>query len=183
MSLQQPVPLSKALHLPVLRRSGCHGAPKHRSKLSKMLRAFAFWLQINLASTGIRTWTWKFSTCLYGSKLMFLLEVRQDHLPADILKAWRWIHLFPLIYCQLQKLARRFVYEVWFISWREATAFFSGNGLVPIHCVTNPWYIRHHAKYSGLQPTAVDTLKVAASPAISCPKKSSIHPLFTSNGS
>lgn len=78
---------------------------------------------------------------------------------------------------------KRFVYEVWFISWREETAFFSGNGLVPIHCVTNPWYIRHHAKYSGLWPIAVDTLKVAASPAISCLKKSSIRPLLTSNGS
>lgn len=42
---------------------------------------------------------------LYGSKLMSLLETQQDHLSVDIFRAW--IHLFPLIYWQLQKLPRR----------------------------------------------------------------------------
>lgn len=76
---------------------------KRNSKVTVILCALAFWLQINLATTEIRVSGWKFSVCMGLS----LLEIWQDHLSVDIFKAWWWINLFTFIYWQLQKLPRR----------------------------------------------------------------------------
>lgn len=78
---------------------------------------------------------------------------------------------------------KRFVYEVWFISWREEPALFLGNGLVSICCVTSPFYITYCANYSGLPRIRADMLKLTASPAPSCLKKSSICLFLAGNGS
>lgn len=155
---------------------------KQHSMLSKILHAFAFWLQINLATTGLRTWTWKFCVCMG-------LSWCPCWSPAGSLPSWYFESMMMDLSIPTHLLAvaevskKRFAYEVWFISWREETVLFFGNGLVPIHCVTSHCYVIRCAKYSGLPPITADTLRLAASLAFSCLKTSSICPLLAVNGS
>lgn len=113
----------------------------------QVLQNFTFFCFLATNKPSISMWTWKSSVCMglswcpcwKSSRIIYqLIFWRHDD-------GFICSHSFT---GSAEVSKKRFVYEVWFISWREETALFFGNGLAPIHCITNPCFITCCAKHT-----------------------------------